>query len=133
MNFSTCRALCAFLFILGFAAVLHAADKTASGKIEVTLMGEVVKTGKIQLPASATIDDAFAAAGGFDADGARLQHHGGPAIFCILMTRDQGVDFNMHVPVKVDRKTGTIRVTDKTRRTVPLKDGDTVIFPVITR
>lgn len=96
-------------------------------------MGEVLRPGKVPVPVAATIEDALAAGGGFDTEGARLRHHGGPPVFCILMTRDHGVDMNMSIHIKVDRKSRVIRVTDETQRNIRLKDGDSLIIPVITR
>ena len=136
MNVFTSRRICVvapLLFAFVFVGALDAADAKAAGKIEVTVLGEVLKKGKIQLRAPATIDDAFAAAGGFNREGDASAHSGRPAKYCVLMTRDHGIDTNMQVQVKVDLKSRTIRVIDEAKRTAPLKDGDTLIVPVITR
>lgn len=128
MNLPVLRTIAVVLFTVVFAGILSAADKPAAGTIEVTLLGDVARKGKIQLRTPAAMEDAFVAAGGF------LSVKGSsPPDFCILMTRDHGVDMNMHVRVKVNLKTRAIHVIDEAKRTEPLKDGDTLIVPVITR
>lgn len=134
MNDRPCLRQCLILLAFISLGELGAAEKTNAGQIQVTMLGQVSRTGKIPLPPTATIDDAFVAAGGYNPEEKGAAAHGGrPAIYCVLMTRDHGVDMNMQVHVKVDRKTRIVRVIDDARRAVPLKDGDTIILPVITR
>lgn len=123
------------LLVTGLLPAAAEAPKgaVAGKKIAVSLMGQVVTTGTIMLPTPATMDDAFAAAGGFNRDDPAANRRAAPAKFCILMTRSNGVDENMHVAIKIDGKTRTIRVVDKAWKNVPLKNGDTLIVPVITR
>lgn len=83
---------------------------------------------KFPLRERASLDEAFAAAGGYNGKGGLGEEDGHPSSFCKVLRRVDGESRTFRVRIDTDRKTGVI--TTRGERFL-LKDGDVILMPQV--
>ena len=89
---------------------------------EVRVIGPVQHRGKYRMKTPATIEQAFALAGGWSGSG----ENGIPAKFCRLEHFVDGKTVSTRISIHIDRKTGQIQVLDQTWKDYHLEEGDLI-------
>lgn len=105
------------------------AAEVAKSAIKVVVTGNVSKGGAHLLPAGASIEEAFAAAGGWAGKGGLSPDDGQPASYCNLKPAGDPASKPRKVRIGVDKVTGRIAVTDPEWSGYHLSDGDILSVP----
>ncbi len=91
---------------------------------EVRVGGPVQRPGKYRMKTPATIEQAFAEAGGWSGSG----EDGIPAKFCSLTHDVDGESVHTRVRIHIDRKTKQITVLDQDWKDYHLAEGDEIVL-----
>lgn len=130
--FSLCQSL-AFAACLILTIVPYGwADEAPNTTIKVSVDGCVKHPGMYRLQNPATIEQAFARAGGWNGKGGVASESDHiPAKECRLIQRQKGSSTKTRIPVHIDEVTGRLTVTDPKWLGYYLTKGDAVSLPEV--
>ncbi len=127
-------ALCPFSASAGESAVKAPAAEPKPAKVEpqpatvlVSVQGEVKNPSDQRLPVPATIDQAFAKAGGWTIIG----EFDSPPKYCKLIQGSGDNRKTTEIKILIDPKTKILKVVDEKWKDYHLRDGDRLVLPRI--